>query len=85
MPVTGETGRLRDLAEALGCPDVFPVFDGVGGRFSVLSPVGLLAGGRAWDWTCNKLLEGAAAMNERFRTAAAARKSRPWTTPASAG
>ena len=45
VPVTGETGRLRDLAAALGCPKVFPIPEGVGGRFSVLDPVGLLPGG----------------------------------------
>ena len=42
VPVTGETGRLRDLAKAIGCHDIFPIPDGVGGRFSILSAVGLL-------------------------------------------
>ena len=32
------TGRLSELAAALGCPDVFPIPDGVGGRFSVSAP-----------------------------------------------
>ena len=68
LPVTGETGRLRDLAGALGCPDIFPIFDGVGGRFSVLSAVGLLPA-VVMGLDVVKLLEGAAAMNERFRTA----------------
>ena len=68
VPVTGDSGRLRDLAGALGCPDVFPVFDGVGGRYSVLSPVGLLPAA-VMGLDVVKLLEGAAAMNERFRTA----------------
>ncbi len=68
VPVTGQSGRLRDLAAALGCPEVFPVFDGVGGRFSVLSPVGLLPA-VVMGLDVVKLLEGAAAMNERFRTA----------------
>jgi len=67
VPVTGETGKLRDLANALGCPDVFPVFEGVGGRFSVLSAVGLLPA-VVMGLDVVKLLEGAAAMNERFRT-----------------
>ncbi len=68
IPVTGETGRLHDLAEALGCPDVFPIPDGVGGRFSVLSAVGLLPA-VVMGLDVEHLLEGAAAMNERFRTA----------------
>ncbi len=37
IPVTGHSGRLHDLAEAIGCPEVFPVPDGVGGRYSVLA------------------------------------------------
>jgi len=68
VPVTGTSGKLFDLSAALGCQDVFPVPDGVGGRFSVLSAVGLLpAALMGLDIT--KLLEGAAAMNEHFRTA----------------
>ena len=47
---------------------MFPIFDGVGGRFSVLSPVGLLPAA-VLGLDVVKLLEGAAAMNERFRTA----------------
>ena len=69
MPITGEKGRLRDLAQALGCPKVFPIHDGVGGRFSVLDPVGLFPAA-VMGLDVVKLLEGAAAMNERFRAAA---------------
>ena len=68
IPVTGESGRLRDLASALGCKDVFPIPDGVGGRFSILSAVGLLPAA-VMGLDVQHLLEGAAAMNERFRTA----------------
>jgi glucose-6-phosphate isomerase len=68
IPVTGETGRLRDLANALGCDDVFPIPDGVGGRFSILSAVGLLPA-TVMGLDVQHLLEGAAAMNDRFRTA----------------
>ena len=68
LPVTGASGRLFDLARALGCPDVFDIPDGVGGRFSVLSAVGLLPA-VAMGLDVVKLLEGAAAMNEHFRTA----------------
>src|SRR5262249_42006648 len=36
IPVTGQSGRLFELAKALGCREAFPIPDGVGGRFSVL-------------------------------------------------
>jgi len=68
VPITGEKGRLRDLSKALGCPKVFPIHDGVGGRFSVLDPVGLFPAA-VMGLDVVKLLEGAAAMNDRFRTA----------------
>jgi glucose-6-phosphate isomerase len=67
VPITGETGRLRDLSETLGCPKTFPIHEGVGGRFSVLSAVGLLPAA-VMGLDVVRLLEGAAAMNERFRT-----------------
>ncbi len=69
VPVTGSSGKLFDLATALGCPDIFPVPDGVGGRFSVFSAVGLLPAA-IMGLDVVQLLEGAAAMNEHFRTAA---------------
>jgi glucose-6-phosphate isomerase len=68
IPITGESGRLRELAGALGCIDVFPIPEGVGGRFSILSAVGLLPAA-VMGLDVNHLLEGAAAINERFRTA----------------
>jgi glucose-6-phosphate isomerase len=68
IPVTGDVGRLHDLAVALGCNDIFPIPDGVGGRYSVLSAVGLLPA-TVMGLDVQHLLEGAAAMNERFRTA----------------
>lgn len=68
VPVTGEKGRLRDLSAALDCQDVFPIPDGVGGRFSVFSAVGLLPAA-VLGLDVVKLLRGAAAMNERFRNA----------------
>lgn len=68
VPVTGTSGKLFDLAKALGCRELFPVPDGVGGRFSVLSAVGLLPGALlALD--IEKMLKGAAAVNEHFRAA----------------
>jgi glucose-6-phosphate isomerase len=68
IPVTGDSGRLQDLSRALGCADVFPVPDGVGGRFSILSAVGLLPAA-ILGIDVVRLLEGAVAMNELFRTA----------------
>lgn len=66
VPVTGSSGKLFDLATALGCGDIFPVPDGVGGRFSVLSAVGLLPAA-IMGLDVVKLLEGAVAMNDHFR------------------
>ncbi len=68
VPVTGKQGRLRDLATQLKCPDVFDVPDGVGGRFSILSPVGLVPAAML-GMNVVQLLEGAIAMNEHFRSA----------------
>jgi glucose-6-phosphate isomerase len=68
IPITGESGRLRDLAGAIGCDEIFPIPEGVGGRFSVLSAVGLLPAA-VMGLDVQHLLEGAAAMNERFRSA----------------
>jgi glucose-6-phosphate isomerase len=69
VPVTGSSGKLFELAKALGCREMFPVPDGVGGRFSVLSAVGLLPGALL-GLNIEKMLKGAAAVNEHFRTAA---------------
>lgn len=66
IPVTGETGKLADLASAIGCREKFLVPDGVGGRFSVLSAVGLLPGALL-GIDIVRMLEGAAAMNSHFR------------------
>lgn len=69
IPVTGDTdSRLRDLAEAKGYEPIFPVPDGVGGRFSVLSAVGLLPAA-VLGLDIRELLEGADAMNRHFQDA----------------
>jgi glucose-6-phosphate isomerase len=68
VPVTGKTGKLRELSKELHCARTFDVPDGVGGRFSILSPVGLLPAA-ILGLDVVRLLEGAAAMNEHFRTA----------------
>ncbi|GIW99433.1 MAG: glucose-6-phosphate isomerase [Pirellulaceae bacterium] len=70
IPVTGTSGKLHDFATALGCPHLFPVPDGVGGRFSVLSAVGLVPAA-LMGLNVMRLLEGARAMNEHFRSARA--------------
>ena len=68
IPVTGKEGRLADLSSKIGCQTTFPVPDGVGGRFSILSAVGLVPAA-LMGLKIEKLLEGAAAMNEHFRKA----------------
>jgi glucose-6-phosphate isomerase len=68
VPVTGTSGKLFELAKALGCREMFPVPDGVGGRFSVLSAVGLWPAALL-GLDIEKLLRGAVAMNDHFRTA----------------
>lgn len=68
IPVTGDSGKLHELAEAIGCEEIFSVPDGVGGRFSVLSAVGLMPAALL-GLDCIRLLQGAVDMNEHFRTA----------------
>ncbi|MEM6980000.1 MAG: glucose-6-phosphate isomerase [Planctomycetota bacterium] len=71
IPVTGQSGKLYELASELGCQEIFEVPDGVGGRFSVLSPVGLMPAAML-GLDCMQLLQGAVDMNEHFKTAAVA-------------
>ena len=59
-------GVLRAIANKEGIPTL-PIPPGVGGRFSVLSAVGLLPAAMA-GIDVEKLLAGAAAMDERCRT-----------------
>jgi glucose-6-phosphate isomerase len=68
VPVTGTSGKLFNLANALGCQEMFPVPDGVGGRYSVLSAVGLLPAA-ILGLDIQAMLNGAIVMNEHFRTA----------------
>ena len=67
VPVTGASGKLASLADTIGCKNRFLVPDGVGGRCSVLSAVGLLPAA-ILGIDVVTLLEGAAAMNGQFRT-----------------
>ncbi len=66
LPVTGTSGKLYELARELGCEEMFAVPDGVGGRFSILSAVGLVPAA-LMGLDVERLLMGAAAMNEHFR------------------
>jgi glucose-6-phosphate isomerase len=60
-----EQGTMRAICEAEGYARL-PVPDGVGGRFSVLSPVGLFSAAMC-GIDVDGLLDGAAAMDERCR------------------
>jgi glucose-6-phosphate isomerase len=62
-----EKGFLRPLVKSLGLRS-FPIPGGIGGRFSVLTPVGLFPLAMA-GVDVGKLLEGARAMAERCRKA----------------
>lgn len=66
IPVTGETGKLNDLANRWEYPRRFPIPDGVGGRFSVLTAVGLLPAA-ILGIDILQLLQGAADMTEYFK------------------
>lgn len=68
IPVTGKTGKLAELATEIGCIDRFIVPDGVGGRFSVFSAVGLLPAA-VLGIDIVRMLEAASAMNAHFQTA----------------
>ena len=68
VPITGKTGSLNQMAAELGCTSVFRVPEGVGGRFSLFSAVGLLPAATI-GLDVVQLLQGAADMNEIFRTA----------------
>lgn len=67
LPVTGPSGRLFDLAKAIGCPDIFGIPDGVGGRFSIFTAAGLLPAALL-GLDIVKLLRGAALANAHFQT-----------------
>ncbi len=68
IPVTGTGSKLYRLSQALGIRDIFPVPDGVGGRFSIFSAVGLVPAA-ILGIDVVALLRGAAMMNDHFREA----------------
>ena len=69
VPITGESGKLRELCRTRGYPEqqTFPIPDGVGGRFSVFTAVGLFPAAML-GLNVPALLRGAVDMTERFRT-----------------
>ncbi len=68
IPITGSEGKLRDLSNAAKYPATFPIPDGIGGRFSVLTAVGLFPAA-VMGLDLVELLEGADAVTRHFRTA----------------
>jgi glucose-6-phosphate isomerase len=70
VPVTGYGGKLHKMASELGVTDMYPVPDGVGGRFSILSAVGLVPAALL-GVNVIELLQGAVAMTDHFAKAAA--------------
>ena len=68
IPITGETGKLRDLSHKKQYPHVFPIPDGVGGRFSILTAVGLLPAA-IMGLDLKALLQGAVDITRNFQSA----------------
>ncbi|MBO0699884.1 MAG: glucose-6-phosphate isomerase [Zavarzinella sp.] len=69
VPITGPAGKLRDLcvADGFGEDDILKIPDGVGGRFSVFSAVGVLPAAIV-GLDVLALLLGASTMTQRFLT-----------------
>jgi glucose-6-phosphate isomerase len=67
VPITGSSGKFRDLVKAEGYADddILTIPDNVGGRYSVLTAVGLLPAA-VMGLDVRALLLGAAAMTKRF-------------------
>ena len=68
VPVTGDGSKLFNLCQALGVPQMFPVPNGVGGRFSITSAVGLLPAA-LMGLDIVAFLRGAVEMTDHFRSA----------------
>ncbi|MFL6230074.1 MAG: glucose-6-phosphate isomerase [Pyrinomonadaceae bacterium] len=69
IPVTGQGSNLFKLVTELGCDAIFDIPEGIGGRYSILTAVGLVPAA-VLGLDIVKLLEGAASMNRLFRDAA---------------
>jgi glucose-6-phosphate isomerase len=67
VPVTGTTGKLRELCKADGYTgdEILTIPESVGGRYSVFTPAGLLPAA-VMGLDARALLLGAAAMTKRF-------------------
>jgi glucose-6-phosphate isomerase len=67
VPITGANGKLRDLcrADRYGDDDILTIPENVGGRYSVMTAVGLLPAA-VMGIDARALLLGAAAMTKRF-------------------
>lgn len=68
VPVTGTEGKLRSISQHEQYQDVFDIPEGIGGRFSIFTPVALLPAA-ILGIDVRALLKGAADMTERFRSA----------------
>lgn len=68
LPVTSQGSPLFDLAQAIGCKNIFSIPSDVSGRFSILSSAGVLPAA-ILGLDCIQLLEGAAAMSKHFQSA----------------
>lgn len=68
VPVTGSSGKMFNLSEALGCRNRFRVPDGIGGRFSVTCAVGLVPAA-VMGLDVVSFLQGAADMTTHFADA----------------
>lgn len=67
VPITGLEGKLRNLSNHKGYPEVFPIPDNVGGRFSVFTSVGLFPAA-VLGVDLKALLQGAADMTRLFNS-----------------
>jgi glucose-6-phosphate isomerase len=68
VPVTGREGKLRSIAVHEQYQDVFDIPEGIGGRFSIFTPVALLPAA-ILGIDIRAVLQGAADITERFRSA----------------
>ena len=66
IPVTGTSGKLFELSNALGCKHRFRVPDGIGGRFSVTCAVGLVPAA-IMGLDLVSFLQGAVDMTRHFK------------------
>jgi len=68
VPITADGGGLANVAASLGCTNMFTIPEDVGDGGAVFTPLGLLPAAVV-GIDVVRLLQGAAAMNRRFREA----------------